>query len=77
MAIAIKNLDVALGAEAADIAVSKSLPRADIDAIEIAWRERLVKIVRPALSVRGPAIALLGVSSQHGKARFDPRSNIG
>src|SRR5437763_2578306 len=42
MAIAIKNLDAALGAEVADIDLSKPLPRADIDAIEAAWRERLV-----------------------------------
>src|SRR5438477_4840401 len=42
MAIAIKNLYAALGAEVADIDLSKPLPRADIDAIEAAWRERLV-----------------------------------
>jgi taurine dioxygenase len=44
MAIAIKNLDAALGAEIADIDLSKPLPRADVDAIEIAWHERLVVV---------------------------------
>jgi alpha-ketoglutarate-dependent taurine dioxygenase len=44
MAIAIKNLDAALGAEVAEIDLSKPLPRADIDAIEAAWRERLVVV---------------------------------
>ena len=44
MAIAIKNLDAALGAEIADIDLSKPLPRADIDAIEAAWHERLVVV---------------------------------
>jgi alpha-ketoglutarate-dependent taurine dioxygenase len=44
MAIAIKNLDAALGAEIADIDLSKPLPRADIDAIEAAWHDRLVVV---------------------------------
>ena len=44
MAIAIKNLDAALGAEVADIDLSKPLPRSDIDVIEAAWRERLVVV---------------------------------
>jgi taurine dioxygenase len=44
MAIAIKNLDAALGVEVADIDLSKPLPRADIDAIEAAWCERLVVV---------------------------------
>ena len=44
MAISIKNLDAALGAEIADIDLSKPLPRDDVDAIEAAWRERLVVI---------------------------------
>ena len=34
MVIAIKNLDAALGAEIADIDLTKPLPRADIDAIK-------------------------------------------
>src|SRR5262245_5980049 len=44
MAIAIKDLEAALGAEVADIDLSKPLPRADIDVIEAAWRERLVVV---------------------------------
>jgi taurine dioxygenase len=44
MAMAIKNLGAALGAEIADIDLSKPLPRADIDAIEAAWHERLVVV---------------------------------
>jgi len=39
-----KNLDAALGAEIADIDLSNPLPRADVDAIEAAWRERLVVV---------------------------------
>jgi taurine dioxygenase len=44
MAIAIKNLDAALGAEIADIDLSKPLLRADIDTIEALWHERLVVV---------------------------------
>src|SRR5271154_3968555 len=44
MAISIKNLDATLGTEIGGIDVSKPLPRADIDAIEAAWRERLVVV---------------------------------
>ena len=44
MAIAIKNLDAALGAEVADIDLSKPLPRAEVDVIEAAWHERLVVV---------------------------------
>lgn len=44
MAIAIKNLDAALGAEIADVDLSKPLPRADIDTIEALWHERLVVV---------------------------------
>src|ERR1700759_3241695 len=44
MAIAIKHLDAPLGAEIDGIDVSKPLPQADIDAIEAAWRERLVVV---------------------------------
>jgi len=44
MAIAIKNVDAALGAEVAGIDLSKPLPRADIDLIEVAWRGRLVVV---------------------------------
>src|SRR5580698_2658296 len=44
MAIAIKNLNAALGAEVSGVDVSKPVPKADIDAIEAAWRERLVVV---------------------------------
>jgi taurine dioxygenase len=46
MAISIKNLDSALGAEVADVDASKALPAAEIDAIKSAWRERLVLVLR-------------------------------
>ena len=42
--ISIRNLDAPLGAEVAGVDVSKPLPQADIDAIENAWRERLVVV---------------------------------
>ena len=42
--IAIRNLDAPLGAEVAGVDVSTLLPQADIDAIENAWRERLVVV---------------------------------
>jgi taurine dioxygenase len=42
--ISIRNLDGPLGAEVAGVDVSKALPQADIDAIEAAWRERLVVV---------------------------------
>ena len=44
MAIQIKNLNAALGAEVADIDLSRAVPQTDIDAIEAAWRERLVVV---------------------------------
>ena len=44
MTLSIKNLDALLGAEVAGVDVSKPLPQADIDAIETAWRERLVVV---------------------------------
>src|SRR5262249_20118860 len=40
----IKNLGAALGAEVSDIDLSGPLPQADIDAIEDAWRKRLVVV---------------------------------
>jgi taurine dioxygenase len=46
MAISIKNLDSALGAVIDGIDAAKPLPRADIDAIEDAWNERLVVVFR-------------------------------
>jgi taurine dioxygenase len=42
--MAIKNLDSPLGAEIAEIDLSQPLTRAEIDAIEAAWRERLVVV---------------------------------
>lgn len=45
MTISIRNLDAALGAEVAGVDVSKPLPQAEIDAIEAAWRERLVVVL--------------------------------
>src|SRR5262249_52488471 len=44
MALLIRNFDAALGAEVSGVDVSKPLPQADIDAIEAAWRERLVVV---------------------------------
>ena len=44
MVISIRNLDATLGAEIDGIDLSKPLPQADIDAIEAAWRERLVVV---------------------------------
>jgi taurine dioxygenase len=44
MAVQVKNLSAMLGAEAAGIDLSRPLLRADIDAIETAWRERLVVV---------------------------------
>ncbi len=45
MTLSIRNLDAALGAEIAGIDVSRPLPQSDIDAIESAWRERLVVVM--------------------------------
>src|SRR3984957_20207411 len=44
MAVQIKNLSAALGAEVADVDLSGPLLQADIGAIEAAWRERLVVV---------------------------------
>src|SRR5258708_7119400 len=44
MVISIKNLDATLGVEIDGIDLSKPLLQADIDAIEAAWRERLVVV---------------------------------
>ena len=45
MAVSIRNLDAALGAEIAGVDVARPLPQADIDAIERAWHERLVVVM--------------------------------
>jgi taurine dioxygenase len=44
MAIRIRNLNAALGAEVGGIDLSKAMPPSDIDAIDTAWRERLVVV---------------------------------
>jgi taurine dioxygenase len=44
MAIRIRNLNAALGAEVGGIDLSRAMPPTDIDAIETAWRERLVVV---------------------------------
>ena len=46
MAMAIRNLDAPLGAEVRGIDLSTPLAKADADAIEDAWRKRLVVLVR-------------------------------
>ncbi|MEA2989188.1 MAG: taurine dioxygenase [Alphaproteobacteria bacterium] len=46
MAISIKNLDAPLGAEIRGIDLSQALPQSDVDAIEEAWRRRLVVVVK-------------------------------
>jgi taurine dioxygenase len=45
MSLSIRNLDAALGAEISGIDVSQPLSRDEIDAIEKAWRERLVIVL--------------------------------
>jgi taurine dioxygenase len=42
----IRDLDAALGAEVMGVELGKPLARVDIDAIETAWRERLVVVFR-------------------------------
>jgi taurine dioxygenase len=44
MSLSIRNLNAALGAEIAGVDVSRPLPPGEIDAIEAAWRERLVVV---------------------------------
>jgi taurine dioxygenase len=44
MSISIRKLDAALGAEIDGVDASRPLPQAHIDAIEAAWRERLVVV---------------------------------
>ncbi len=45
MAAMISNLDAPLGAEASGVDLSKPLPQNDVDAIETAWRTRLVVVI--------------------------------
>src|SRR5436309_2899136 len=44
MTLSIRNLDAALGAEISGIDLSGPVGRADVDAIEDVWRERLVVV---------------------------------
>jgi taurine dioxygenase len=44
MTVQIRNLSAALGVEATGIDLSGPLPKHDVDAIEAAWRERLVVV---------------------------------
>jgi len=46
MAAMISNLDAPLGAEVTGVDLSKPLPQGDVDAIEAAWRTRLVVVIR-------------------------------
>jgi taurine dioxygenase len=46
MAISITNLQAPLGAQIGGIDISTPLPRSDADAIEHAWRARLVVVIR-------------------------------
>ena len=46
MAISIRNLDAALGAEVRGIDLSKALAQCEVDAIEDAWRRRLVIVIK-------------------------------
>jgi len=46
MTLSIKNLDAALGAEVRGIDLSRRLAQQDVDAIEEAWRTRLVIVAR-------------------------------
>jgi taurine dioxygenase len=46
MTIVISNLDAPLGAEVSSVDLAKPLPQSDINAIETAWRARLVVVIR-------------------------------
>ena len=45
MTTVISNLDAPLGAEVSGVDLSKPLAQSDIDAIEAAWRTRLVVVI--------------------------------
>jgi taurine dioxygenase len=67
MTALISNLDAPLGAEVSGVDLSKPLPQGDVDAIETAWRTRLVVVIRgQALSDPG----LLAFSRRFGE--LDP-----
>jgi len=40
------NLDAPLGAEVSGVDLAKPLPQSDVDAIQTAWRTRLVVVIR-------------------------------
>jgi alpha-ketoglutarate-dependent taurine dioxygenase len=65
--LSISNLDAALGAEVRGIDLSNPLARSEIDALEAAWRERLV-LVFPDQRLSDPQ--LLAVSRHFGE--IDP-----
>ena len=67
MAITTKNLDAALGAEVSGIDLSKPVAKADVDAIEDLWSERLV-VVFHGQSLSDPQ--LIGFSKNFGE--LDP-----
>lgn len=67
MAISIRNLDAPLGAEVRGIDLAKPLARNDVDAIEAAWRTRLV-VVAHGQSLSDPQ--LLAFSKYFGE--LDP-----
>jgi taurine dioxygenase len=46
MTVAITNLDAPLGAQVSGVDLAKPLPQGDVDAIEDAWRTRLVVVLR-------------------------------
>jgi taurine dioxygenase len=46
MTVAITNLDAPLGAQVSGVDLAKPLPKGDVDAIEDAWRTRLVVVLR-------------------------------
>src|SRR5262245_21177832 len=45
MTLSIRNLDATHGAEISGVDVSTPLPKAEVDSIEAAWRERLVVVL--------------------------------
>src|SRR5258708_11877675 len=67
MAAMISNLDAPLGAEVSVVDLANPLPQSEVDAIETAWRTRLVVVIRgQALSDPG----LLAFSRRFGE--LDP-----
>jgi len=46
MTTVVSNLDAPLGAEVSGVDLAKPLPQSDVDAIQTAWRTRLVVVIR-------------------------------